>query len=222
MAQNKGVDDFLKSNLTPEGTYYSIEKAKIHPEKVRHLILIGIKIFPVEILEFKNLIELDLTNNSIEQIPSWVQKLTNLQILILRGNKLNEVSEFVFYLPSLKELDLWGNSISTFSIDHPITETRLEYLNLSMNKFTDLPKAVIKLTHLKKILLDNNQLTKIPSEIFEMKDLEYAYLYHNNISDFEAPQSIKNHLKTIDLTNNPINESKIKKLKELLPDCEIH
>ena len=96
MAQNKGVDDFLKSNLTTEGTYYSIEKAKIHTEKVRHLILIRIKIFPVEILEFKNLIELDLTNNSIEQIPSWVQKLTNLQILILRGNKLMRFRNLFF------------------------------------------------------------------------------------------------------------------------------
>jgi Leucine-rich repeat (LRR) protein len=217
------VLQFLKLNPAPEGTFGILEEALINPDKVLYLHLAGrgLKEFPVEILKFKNLIRLNLANNNITEIPSWIVKLTNLQKLEVRSNKLKNLPESVFYLPSLKELDLWGNQINAFphlSINKTIV---LEDINLSMNKFNDLPESILRLIHLRRLRLENNLFTRIPSVVFKMTKLEYLYLLHNRIYEFNIGSAIVSNLKGIDLAMNPISYKKVEELKKLLPNCII-
>src|ERR1700712_1426235 len=97
----------------PKGTYYTMEEALAHPQKVIHLILSGpgLTVIPIEVLKFENLVELDMAGNKIQSIPPWIVKLKKLTELNLRQNNITHLPESVFLSPSLKKLDLWGNNI---------------------------------------------------------------------------------------------------------------
>lgn len=217
------VKRFLEANPFPEGTFLNLKEALVKPDKVLYLSLLGkgLNEFPVEILKFKNLIELELNNNNIEEIPLWIKKLTNLQKLEVRSNKLTSIPEDVFFLPFLKELDLWGNQITSFPLLSENKSIPLENLNLSMNMFNELSESILRLNHLKKLRLENNQFIKIPSIVFKMNQLQYLYLLHNRIYDFDISSPVVSKLKGIDLALNPISNKRVEDLKKILPDCEI-
>jgi Leucine-rich repeat (LRR) protein len=78
------------------------------------------------------------------------------------------------------------------------TLTNLQWLNLSDNKFTHLPKEIGKLKNLKYLYLENNRLTKLPREIGKLKYLEI-----------------------LDLDDNPLTQDEIDNIEVLLPNCNI-
>lgn len=225
LAQSKteadDVREFLKQHPSPKGTYSSLDEAKRNPEKVLHLIISGIalKSFPEEILRFKKIQELDLSNNEIQVIPTWIQQLSTLKILILRGNKIKTLPGEVFLLPNLKELDAWGNEIGAFSVSIGKQASKLQDLDLSMNRLESLPLSIKNLNNLKKLRLESDQFMIIPSEIFQMMSLENVYLYHNKITDFICKSPLKSRLKFVFLNDNPITETKLLQLRRLLPSC---
>ena len=70
----------------------------------------------------------------------------------------------------LKTLELKENNL--FSIPKSIVELyNLEKLLLSSNKLTHLPKKIDKLYLLKKLDLDNNKITFLPKKIFNLPEL---------------------------------------------------
>jgi len=216
------VDEFLKDNPVPQGTYYTLSDAQISPQKVLRLVLAGtgIKTIPSEVLKFQNLTELDLSNNKLQEIPVWILKLKNLQILNLRANHIAILPPFVFSLPALRVLDLWGNDIHSLTL--PQDNFTIEDINLSQNKFTALYDDISKLKHLRWLRFDNNKLTSIPPVIFKMASLQYVYFLHNSISDFDAGVSKNEHIKVVDLAlNDAFDIIKVSRLQQLLPNCRI-
>lgn len=221
----KDIKEFLRDNPSPKGSFFSIKEGLKSPEKVLYLSLIGVglKTISPEILKFKNLIELDFSYNSLEEIPSWITKLTTLKKLSIRSNILKKFPASIFSLPSLIELDLWGNEINTFPNDLTITNTTLLELNLSHNNLNKIPDELIKLTSLKALKLEGNTIKYIPEFLFKMKNLERIYFLKNNISDFKIDTIINDKIRMIDLAFNPVATStnKLNQLKKVLPNCEI-
>lgn len=217
------LKEFSKRFPTPKGSYTNMKEALANPEKVLYLTLgmRGFDKFPIEILKFKNLIDLDLYNNNITEIPTWIIKLTKLKKLSVRSNKLKTIPESVFYLPSLTELDLWGNQINTFPILTSEKLPVLEDINLSMNDFYDFPTGVEKLVRLKKLRLENNKLSRVSDVVFKMQSLEYIYLFHNNIFKIDLKLPVATKLKGVFLDSNPINEAELMRLRKLVPNCDI-
>ena len=58
-----------------------------------------------------NVIELDLTNINLTNIPSEIKELTSLQALNLDNNKISSIPRFIKSLGKLKELILTKNLI---------------------------------------------------------------------------------------------------------------
>ena len=74
----------------------------------------------------------------------------------------------------------------------------LNYLTLSHNQIGKLPRFVKNLIHLNGLVIDNNNLRKLPRSIKKLTELE-----------------------TIKLSQNPIKETRIIKIKKRLPQCEV-
>ncbi|MFD2942600.1 leucine-rich repeat domain-containing protein [Flavobacterium notoginsengisoli] len=74
-------------------TFYNLEDAKLKPELVIELDLskTKLKVFPVEILHFKNLKFLILSHNEITEIPNELNKLDKLIGLDLSNNPISDL-----------------------------------------------------------------------------------------------------------------------------------
>lgn len=63
------------------------------------------------------------------------------------------------------------------------TWTKLEYLNVSRNQLTALPSSITRITSLKKIYVNSNQLyfEGIPAGIGKLHNLEVFSASYNNL-----------------------------------------
>lgn len=74
----------------------------------------------------------------------------------------------------------------------------------------------------KKVKLDNNKLTHIPSIVFAYKQLEELSLRNNNISEINEQIGTLFYLKKLDISNNHLlSETKLEQLKQYLPKATI-
>ncbi|MCD0487701.1 hypothetical protein LPB86_05645 [Pedobacter sp. MC2016-14] len=75
-----------------ETDFDNLDKAKLSPEAVQTLSLSGkgYQKFPPEILNFTNLVNLDLSNNEINELPADILKLKYLASIKLSGNPIDD------------------------------------------------------------------------------------------------------------------------------------
>ncbi|KAN0024719.1 hypothetical protein ACTFIV_009128 [Dictyostelium citrinum] len=73
--------------------------------------------FPMSITQMcTHLVELDLSDNRITELPKDIQLLKSLRILILRGNLLEDIPLEICYLGDLKILELQDNPLNNFPL----------------------------------------------------------------------------------------------------------
>lgn len=100
--------------------------------------------------------------------------------LDLSQQKLNKVPSYVFNLTYLEKLNLSQNQL-TGAIQAEIRFlSKLRELDLSDNKMTGLPAEVGQLSQLEILDLANNQLTSLPYELANLKKLRILDLRGNN------------------------------------------
>ena len=142
--------------------YTNLNEALKNPEIVYRLNLSRkkLKIFPMEILKFKNLQELDLSKNKFDSLPEQIGLLTNLQILNVSGNKLIYLPDSIGELKNLKKIS--GSRNSLIALPKRIGDCEnLEILDLWENDLTTFPEELSKLKKLhwmdlRVILIDDN------------------------------------------------------------------
>ncbi len=101
------------------------------------------------------LVNLDIRDNSIKEVPETLSKLSNLQYLNLSGNSLKEVPETLSKLSNLQYLNLSGNSLN--EVPETLSKlSNLQYLNLSDNELSDIPDSFTKMTKLECLELSTN------------------------------------------------------------------
>ena len=113
----------------------------------------------------KNLIELDLSSNSLVFFPIELIHLTCLRTLKLDYNEIKSLS---------------------YDIDKL---TNIEFLSVSNNFLTNLPQNFAKMKNLKVLNIGKNLIKDI-SPVCSIKSLEILYIYGNSFT--EIPVSLKN------------------------------
>ena len=147
--------------------FTTLEKANRNPDEVFILDLTKnrLKVFPKEILTFKNLNilrlgknsiaivppgisdliylqELDLGKNNLDAFPTDIVELTNLKRLILNQNDIEGIPYMIKNLQKLEYLDMWSNNLSKFP--ESLTEMKsLKEFDLRVIQFTDDEKKRI-------------------------------------------------------------------------------
>ena len=117
------------------------------------------------------------TNNSSSGSAS-----ANNNILDLSNQGLTSIPSYVFNQTNLQELNISHNSL-TGAIQSQIGQLKnLVILNASYNKMTGVPAEVGQLQNLQVLDLSYNQLTGLPNELGNLKNLKTLNLSGNSYS----------------------------------------
>lgn len=136
---------------------------------------------PSSLETLTNLQELDLSQNDLPRVPDALYSLLNLRRLNLSDNRITELSTaigrfwfaaffFFFLLRSCERIvaELW---------------TKLETFNICRNKLTSIPASLCKITTLRRLYLNDNQLDfeGIPSGIGKLSSLQVFSAANNHL-----------------------------------------
>lgn len=167
-AQTQLLDSLTLDTLTG---YTNLQEALKNPDAVIKLVLRKqhLKSFPKEILKFKNLQYLDVSKNSIAELPDSLGTLTDLQYFACSKTGLQRVTKEIGKL------------------------TNLTYLNLNQNDLEYLPPQIGNLEKLEYLDLWSNNFNEYPSTFASLKALRVLDLRNILISD-EVQTSIQNML----------------------------
>lgn len=133
---------------------------------------------------FSNLMrfdKVDISYNSLTQIPYDKIEFSKCTNLNLKGNKLESFPKAICHINSLEKLNLSENTIKSFPDDTFIELDNLIELDLSYNELTYLPSSIGKLTKLKKLNLSGNKISTLPIEFEKLISLESLELEGNPI-----------------------------------------
>lgn len=141
-----------------------------------------ITVFPEQLpLTASFLVDLDLSNNCIEEISSDVKLLRkSLKKLNLSANRLREVPFEVWYLDGLETLNLRRNKIEHL----PREKGNL----VTLRELQEWELGVDHMKALTTLLLDNNRLRTLPNELTQVKTLKHLSLTSNALSSL--PEAI--------------------------------
>uniref|UniRef100_A0A8D0FS17 TIR domain-containing protein n=1 Tax=Strix occidentalis caurina TaxID=311401 RepID=A0A8D0FS17_STROC len=131
---------------------------------------------------YLNFLKNDLTDFLFQNCD----KLIQLETLILQRNKfesLPKVSFMTSHMKSLKYLDMSNNLLRHDAADAQCRWAEsLTELDLSSNQLMDAVFECLPV-NIKKLYLQNNQITSVPKEMAELKSLEVLNLASNRLSD---------------------------------------
>ncbi|XP_071126002.1 leucine-rich repeat-containing G-protein coupled receptor 4-like [Mytilus edulis] len=152
----------------------------------------------------RQLEELDLSYNYLEEVPEAIQSLYHLKKLILLGNNVMHLKDNTFHgLQYLHDLNLNVNEISKIDVhafsglEHSLKDIRLHYNNLNTIPY----EALRKLKNLSFLVLSRNNITLIPKDAFVgVTNLRILELDSNTLTYYdEMFNGLENSLETLTL-----------------------
>ncbi len=168
--------------------------------------------FPMEVIQFSNLLELRISSGQLKQLPPEIGQLTNLKVLDLSNNSFTSLPPEIGNLKNLEVLKINDNfELDTFPAEianlrslkyldislcwtyhFPIELcqlTQLEYLNAMKTGVEELPDCIGNLINLKTLKLNNNPLKKIPAEFGRLSKLDTLWLINTEVAEFPVEMS---------------------------------
>lgn len=182
------------------------------------------------ILQLKKLKKLNLSRNSISQLPD-LSSLSNLEFLDSSSNRISEIPESIFSILKLKILDFgFNHNIKTISDKiHQLQD--LQSLNLNANEIESLPINTSKLTNLSSLNLAGNPLKNHLEIITKLPKLKSLDISDNTSEDnqISIPNSLANleslnylNMSRCNIVEIPNSIGELKNLEYLnLENCEI-
>lgn len=162
-----------------------------------------IEIIPEEISQMTNLKELNISRNDIFDIAP-ICGLITLESLCLNFTNVSFFPKSFENLTNLRTLLLAGMNDKCGILN--FETLNLKVLDLSYNKFKEIPKWVTSIKNLESLILEYNEISEISEEIKNLTNLKNLYLTGNKISVIPSfLQKIEN-IKLVDLRDNPIIE----------------
>ncbi|XP_017784548.1 PREDICTED: leucine-rich repeat-containing protein 20 isoform X2 [Nicrophorus vespilloides] len=122
--------------------------------------------------------------------------------------QLMQVPDAVYHLmrnTELKSCDLSGNDITKITPKFALKFSLITDLNLSHNQISKLPDEIVDLKNLINLDISYNTFISLPNAIFKIPNLQNLKAGHNHIIEVEV-DDIKEapSLQILDITNNPI------------------
>ncbi|KAM3955508.1 toll-like receptor 1 [Aphomia sociella] len=187
-----------------ENTFVNITMMAELPIKVLNLSRCGVEF--IEFSSFMGLVEmhtLDLSHNKLtyEKLsphafegpysPEEYEPLSSMRTLNLAYNDFHSLQQDAFeHLPELVELDLSGNPLTTIDQVTLVAISSLPMLKTLRLRSCQLKEIPDKFLHtpryLERLDISDNQLTSVPQELEETKNLLYLNLNQNPIVELEV------------------------------------
>lgn len=167
-----------------------------------HLTYNRLLLLPPSVCFLSNLEYLDISNNALTVMPDDIMRLTNLRTFVAKNNLLDESSfPKEFEHMQVETLNLSGNRFGEIPVQF-LKMTTLQSLSLGGNRLKNIPAEIEKLTSLELLYLGGNLISFIPPEVANLTSLRYLVLCDNRIQSI-PPQLNKLHsLLSLSLHNN--------------------
>lgn len=146
-----------------------------------------------------DLSDLGLSNDTL---PAEIGQLEHLQELILTGNAFETVPAQLADLPNLHNLYLNNNHLRDLAGIGDLTNLRI--LVLDRNELSELPTELFSLHSLTYLSVDYNQLTQLPSEIAQLTNLRELHANHNQLTDIPSELAQIQWLNSISFSHNQL------------------
>jgi hypothetical protein len=145
--------------------------------------------------------ELEFDIEVIGKLPREISCFSELVELRLSNNSLEDLPREIVELEKLKTLDLFENRFTTFP-SQILQMTWLKELVISKNLLRELPSGIGKLIHLETLLVGVNPLCELPEEIGLLTKLVRLGLKKSLL--ISLPDSFRNltALQILDLSRN--------------------
>lgn len=155
----------------------------------------------------------NLSKQNLAELPEGLQTLSkNLRTLDVSENKLTVLPTYVGSFAQLKSLNINNNRLTSLPPQIGSLQ-RLETLMVEHNRITSLPPTVEGLKSLRHISLAHNDLRAFPVQLCAIRTLDVIDLSHNKLTD--VPDAIRD-LNAIELN---VNQNQISRLSESLAAC---
>ena len=144
-----------------------------------------LKTFPNEIFELADTLEiLDLSGNQLSQLPHNFDELKKLKIAFFSDNLFTEFPKVLANCPNLTMIGFKSNKIATIP-EHAFS-VHLQWLILTNNFITEIPKSIGICSKLQKVALAGNQLQHLPIEMAQCQNIQLLRISANQL--IELPQ----------------------------------
>eukprot|EP01117_Protostelium_nocturnum_P010235 TRINITY_DN3673_c0_g1_i1.p1 TRINITY_DN3673_c0_g1~~TRINITY_DN3673_c0_g1_i1.p1 ORF type:complete len:1790 (-),score=878.49 TRINITY_DN3673_c0_g1_i1:11-5380(-) len=164
--------------------------------------------FPLTLGRLIQLSLLDISHNSLTQLPSSIGKLVNLTHLNVSHNQLKEIPREIGGCVQLIRLQLNRNQLNSLPLS--LQECKqITLLNISDNFISTIEPSLFKnLTQLQKCYMDHNGLLSLPKEIgLYCTNLKELNVSHNMLSFLPASISnLENSLQILDSQHNEFTD----------------
>ena len=198
--------------------YYNLDSAKVFKKEIINLDLSSQSLnrAPYNLNKFKQLKTLNLSNNNIRKISHSIYSTYTIKTLDLSQNQIEEIPKKAYKLYSLQRLDLSRNNIKKINELPPNSLRLLIHLDLSSNELNHFYEGRLFI-NLKYLYLDNNNITKFPASVTRLRKLKELTLSGNNLSTIPSRIGYLKKLEVLDLSYNNLSElpSRIKRLRKL-------
>ncbi len=99
--------------------------------------------------------------------------------------------------------------------------TSLAEIQEAMKKLEEFPVEACDLVQLNQLILKNNKIKVIPTDIKRLVNLKRLDLSKNQLTELPVELGDLKELNTLILKGNPLNSGEVEKIQKLLPDCNI-
>jgi len=152
----------------------------------------GLTTFPNEIFDLSDSLEiLDLSDNNFSSLPERMGELKKLKIVFFANNNFTEFPKVLAKCESLTMIGFKANAIET--VPENAFPPLLQWLILTDNKITSIPKSIGDCGLLQKFLIAGNQIKELPLEMANCTSLELLRISANKLNQipkwlFELPK----------------------------------
>ncbi|XP_033726516.1 protein lap4-like [Pecten maximus] len=166
---------------------------------------------PQDICYFTRLEVLNVSHNSLSEVPASLARLRGLRILLLQENKIQMIPDTITNCTHLTEINLTRNKLSNLPRNIDALKN-LRILKLGQNEFVSLPHDVGQLQNLTYLDLQGNRIWYLPFSMHGLRKLKFLNLADNKFEHLPIPICQVSSLKLLNLKGNS--------LKNLSPDFE--
>jgi hypothetical protein len=141
----------------------------------------GLTEFPQAIFDLADTLQvLNLSGNALSSLPADLHRLHKLQVLFCSDNRFTALPACIGQCHSLRMVGFKANRIE--HVPAEALPPRLRWLILTDNRISQLPSELGERPLLQKLMLAGNQLTELPHSLINCHNLELIRIASNRLT----------------------------------------
>ncbi|CAL9693740.1 unnamed protein product [Knipowitschia caucasica] len=180
--------------------------------------------FPEHVKSMSSLRWLKLNRTGLCYLPEELASLQKLEHLSVSHNSLTTLHGELSGLPNLRAVVARANNLKNSGVPDDIFQLDdLSVLDLSFNQLTEIPRDLENSRNMLVLNLSHNGIDSIPNQLFiNLTDLLYLDLSDNKLDSLPPQMRRLVHLQTLILNNNPLMHAQLRQLPAMVALQTLH